>query len=162
MKVQTRDKDKDKQSSIGIKSRIIIMEERIEQQIQDINTLQQKYDTVKDDIEKMKEINKGKQFDDSNSIIAASRYKPLSDSIHSMNSSLDQFVKNCTNGSIHIETKDKVLPQQTMMTKGLTNEKSMHSKQIETLVKNANGSINGAIKELKLQSENIRNRKQID
>ena len=56
MKTQTKGKEKDKQSSISMKSRIIVIEERIRQEIRETEELQIKYATVQDNIEKMKRI----------------------------------------------------------------------------------------------------------
>ena len=54
MKIQTRDKEKDKQSSISVKARIVLIEERIRKQLQELNTLQQKYDDTEARIKTMK------------------------------------------------------------------------------------------------------------
>lgn len=55
MKIQMRDKEKDKQSSISVKARIVLIGERIRKQMHEFTTLQETYDHTKAQVHTMKE-----------------------------------------------------------------------------------------------------------
>lgn len=94
MKLLIRDKDKDKQASTSVKSRMIVIKDRIWHVLKEIEALQKKYDLVNLEIEESKHfISKITSAEELENMIN-SKLNPMSDSIQSLKYNLDQFLDN--------------------------------------------------------------------
>lgn len=101
MKLQTRDKDKDKQASINVKSRMVLVEDRVAQELQEIKELQRKYDMVKVDVDKAKKFISDEASEDDLELLLENKIHPISDSLTSLRFKIEQYVK-MTNPSVDI------------------------------------------------------------
>ena len=105
MKAQTKGKDKDKQYSTNMKSRIILMEERIKEEIQQMDKSQIKYNKIQDDIADMHRIQNTQK---NRGFTTSDKTKLLSESIINFTKYVDDFLhKRVNKESSENETKHK-------------------------------------------------------
>ncbi len=95
MKLHTRDKEKDRQASVNVKSRIIVIEERIKQQSHEFQELQDKYDLINLEVEKTKQdVCSGSNESNSLDFLLSQKMRPFRESISVIKSTFEYFLRN--------------------------------------------------------------------
>lgn len=110
MKVQTKGKEKDRHTSISMKSRTVVIEDRVKVKLNETVKLQEKYDELKDELERIQNAYEVDMNTDRNCDSTFTKYNHFSDSIRQLSKGIDNvlhdyqrsnimFNENCCQGT---------------------------------------------------------------